>query len=243
MPIYSDNLKEEVRLELMRPDQIDAAKEKCPAIYVPFGAMEWHGYHNPTGLDCLKAHEQLVGLATRVGGVVYPPIYLGSGSGHHEYPNTYMVEAEPMKAVTVELLQKFQANGYEKAILLSGHYPNPDKYLESAVEEFNATNPSMQTLVLLECWVEGVGGDHAAKNETSYMLYLDPTTVDMQQLDREPRDDIGAADEQHNWLDHSFKDHPCYGLVGIDPRTHANAETGKLYTEMLLDHLAAWVTG
>lgn len=241
MPVYTDKLEEEVRLEYMRPEAIEAARDKCSAIYVPFGALEWHGYHNPTGLDSLKAHEQLVGLAARIGGVVYPPIYFGSGSGHNEYPNTYMVDAEAMQKITTQLLLGFQANGYQKAILLSGHYPNTGKYLEQTVETFNATNPRMKTLALKECEVEGVGGDHAAKNETSYMLHLDPRTVDMQQLDREPRDDIGEADEQHNWLDHSFKDHPCYGLVGIDPRTHANAETGKLYTELLLDHLAKWV--
>jgi creatinine amidohydrolase len=225
----------------MRPEAIEAARAKCPAIYVPFGAMEWHGYHNPTGLDSLKAHEQLVGLAARIGGVVYPPIYFGSGSGHNDYPNTYMVDAEAMQKITTQLLLGFQANGYQKAILLSGHYPNTGKYLEQTVEAFNATKPRMKILVLKECEVEGVGGDHAAKHETSYMLHLYPQTVDMQQLDREPRDDIGEPDVRHNWMDDSLKSHPCYGLVGIDPRTHANAETGKQHTELLIDNLAAWV--
>ena len=60
---YSGQIADEVRLERMRPEQIGAALAKRAAIYMPFGAMEWHGYHNPVGLDCLKAHEQLVGLA------------------------------------------------------------------------------------------------------------------------------------------------------------------------------------
>ncbi len=63
MPVYTDNLEAEVRLEYMRPEQIDAARARQPTIYLPFGALEWHGYHNPVGLDGLKAHEQLVGLA------------------------------------------------------------------------------------------------------------------------------------------------------------------------------------
>jgi creatinine amidohydrolase len=242
MPTYTDQLKEEVRLEYMRPEAIDAAREKLSAIYVPFGAMEWHGYHNPTGLDGLKAHEHLVGLAARVGSVVYPPIYFGAGGGHKEYPNTYMVDADAMIRITTDLLHRFEANGYEKAILLSGHYPNPGDYVEPAVEAFNATNPSMQILQLVEANVPGVGGDHAAKHETSYMLHLYPHTVDMQRLDVEPRDDIGEPDVRHNWMDDDLKAHPCYGIVGIDPRTHASAETGKAHTELLLDHLADWVT-
>jgi creatinine amidohydrolase len=79
MGIYSDKLVNEVRLERMRPAQIVAARDRHAAIYVPVGAIEWHGHHNPVGLDAVKAHEQLVGLAKEAGGVVYPPIYFGSG--------------------------------------------------------------------------------------------------------------------------------------------------------------------
>ena len=82
MGAFSDNLQQEVRLEYLRPDQIEAARQQQAAIYVPFGAIEWHGYHNVVGLDGLKAHEQLVGLAVQAGGVVYPPVYFGSGGGH-----------------------------------------------------------------------------------------------------------------------------------------------------------------
>ena len=71
MGIYTDHLNEEVRLECMRPEQIERAKARRPAIYLAFGSIEWHGYHNPVGLDALKAHEQLVGLAARCGGLVY----------------------------------------------------------------------------------------------------------------------------------------------------------------------------
>ena len=63
MDIYTRALRQEVRLEYMRPAQIDAAKAQRPAIYLPFGAVEWHGHHNPVGLDAIKAHAQLVGLA------------------------------------------------------------------------------------------------------------------------------------------------------------------------------------
>ena len=56
MAIYSDRPVEEVRLERLRPEQIDHALGRRPAIYVPFGALEWHGYQNPVGLDALKAH-------------------------------------------------------------------------------------------------------------------------------------------------------------------------------------------
>jgi hypothetical protein len=39
-----------------------------------------------------------------------------------------------------------------------------------------------------------------------------------------------------------YEGHPCYGLVGIDPRAHASTEEGRKNTEALLDFLAAWVS-
>lgn len=242
MAIYTDNLETEVRLEYMRPEQIDAARERLPAIYFPFGAMEWHGYHNPVGLDALKAHEQLVGLAARVGGVVYPAIYFGVGGGHKEWPGTYMVDGDAMTRIATDLLCRAEANGYRKAILISGHYPNKGDFMEQAAEDFHEDSRELETLVLVECELDNVDGDHAAKNETSFLLHLHPSTVDMARLDVEPRDDIGPPDERINWMGQEFDGHPCYGLVGIDPRTHATADTGRVYTDRLLDFLADWVS-
>ena len=79
MPTFSSQRTGEVRIERMRPEQIDQAIARRAAMYVPFGSLEWHGYHNPVGLDALKAHEQLVGLAQQAGGLVYPPRVLWRG--------------------------------------------------------------------------------------------------------------------------------------------------------------------
>lgn len=241
MGIYAANLTKEVRLERMRPAQIRAALARRAAIYVPFGAMEWHGYQNPVGLDALKAHEQLVGLAQRVGGVVYPPIYFGAGGGHTEWPHSYMVSGACMAQMVTELLHGFERDGYTHAILLSGHYPNRSEYLDAGVDAYRAQGGTLRALALLENEVDGVDGDHAAKYETSAMLYLDPETVDMSTLERAEPGRVGGPDESINWMGDEYQDHPCYGLVGIDPRPHASAAAGKQNTDRLLDFLADWL--
>ena len=242
MGVFSDNLQDEVRLEYMRPEAIEAAKEKQPAIYVPFGSIELHGYHNAVGLDSLKAHEQLVGLAVRVGGLVYPPVYFGSGGCHADFPSTFMVSGGPMVPVITELLHGFEAKGYKKAVLLSGHYPNRGEFIDAAVEAFKSAGGGMNILAIVECEVPDVDGDHGAKNETSFMLYLHPETVDMERLKLGPQDDIGPPDVRGWWLGDEFVDHPCYGLAGIDPRGRATSEAGRLNTEKLLAFLENWVT-
>jgi creatinine amidohydrolase len=241
MGVYADRLTDEVRLERMRPAQIEAAKARRAAIYVPFGALEWHGYHNPVGLDGLKAHEQLVGLALRAGGVVYPPVYFGSGGGHGAWPHSYMVSAEPMSRIVAELLVGFERDGYRAAILVSGHYPNRKEYLDAAVTAYMNGNGTMRVLAIVENQIEGIGGDHAAKYETSAMMFLDPSTQDLSTLKREPTGDAGGPEERINWMGEAHRGHPCYGLVGVDPRRHATVSVGRDSTERLINALAAWL--
>lgn len=241
MGIYSNQLTSEVRLERMTPEQIEAAKARRPAIYVPCGSIEWHGYHNVVGLDALKAHEQLVGLAQQHGGVVYPPLFLGSGGGHTDWPSSFMVSSKPMVQLMSELLHAFERDGYRQAILLSGHYPNHPEYQQPAVDRYRATGGKMRVLSLIEVQAPGVEGDHAAKQETSYMLYLHPNLVHMERLLDGPQNDIGGPDERINYMGDEYKGHPCYGLVDIDPRTHASAAVGRANTERLLAFLAQWL--
>jgi creatinine amidohydrolase len=227
----------------MHPAQIDAAKAQRPAIYVPFGAVEWHGYHNPVGLDALKAHEQLVGLAVHSGGVVYPPIYFGAGGGHTEWPHSYMVSAPAMTQIVTGLLHGFERDGYTHAILLSGHYPNRKEYLDAGVAAYRQAGGRLRVLALVENEAPGAGGDHAAKYETSAMLYLDPALVNLEELSRPPEDDIGGPEERVNWMNDEYRGHACYGLVGIDPRAYASAAVGEMNTTRLIDFLATWLDG
>ena len=243
MSRYTDILTTEVRLERMRPEEVETAKDAQAAIYIAFGSIEWHGYHNPVGLDTLKAHEQLVGLAARVGGVVYPPVFFGSGGGHTAWPSSFMVSAEPMIQLVTELLQGFERDGYCRAVLISGHYPNRPEYLHTARHVYLEAGGTMDVLTLIESEVRGGHGDHAAKYETSYMLHLLPELVDLNRLHAGPKDDLTGPDEVVNWMTPEYQDHANYGLVGIDPRVHASAEVGREETERLLDFLAAWVGG
>jgi creatinine amidohydrolase len=239
MGIYSDQLVVEVRLESMRPEQIAQAKARRAAIYVPFGSLEWHGYHNPVGLDAIKAHEQLVGLAQRAGGLVYPAVFFGSGGGHLDWPSSFMVSAEPMVQLVGELLRGFERDGYRQAVLLSGHYPNRPVYLDQAVEIYRAGGGSMRVLAIIENEAPGVPGDHAALHETSSMLYLHPETVAAERL-AQPADGLPDG-EVHNWMGPESSSHPCYGLVGIDPRGRASAGLGRESTGRLIAYLQDWL--
>ena len=113
--------------------------------------------------------------------------------------------------------------------------------MQPAVERYAAAGGKMRILALIENQAPGVGGDHAAKQETSFMLYLHPDLVDLDRLQQGPQDDIGGPEEVINWMKDEYKGHPCYGLVGVDPRVYATAEVGRANTEKLLDYLVEWL--
>jgi creatinine amidohydrolase len=238
---FSSALTREVRLERMRPTEIAAAKADNPTIYVAFGSIEWHGYHNPVGLDAIKAHEQLVGLALRIGGVVYPAVFFGAGGGHVTWPSSFMVDAEPMITLVTQLLWGFERDGYQKTVLLSGHYPNRSEYLDAGRQAYLSAGGQMQVLSIIENEVPGCQGDHGAKVETSAMLYLHPDTVDLSELERGNSKTLGGPQEEINWMGEAYRTHPCYGLVGVDPRAYASAAFGEVQTEALFAFLEAWV--
>jgi creatinine amidohydrolase len=60
-----------------RPKELVAASTKLPVAYLPLGILEWHGWHNPLGLDGVKAETVLAHMAAKFGGVVMPAQYWG----------------------------------------------------------------------------------------------------------------------------------------------------------------------
>ena len=143
-----------------------------------------------------------------------------------------------MAAILTELLHGFERDKFDSAVLLSGHYPNKGEYFEKAMDTYRKQGGTMRVIGMIENEVDGVGGDHAALYETSYMMHLIPELVDLSELSGAKDDDIGGPEEPRNWMDPAHKNHPCYGIVGIDPRSRASAEIGEMNTERLISYIA-----
>jgi creatinine amidohydrolase/Fe(II)-dependent formamide hydrolase-like protein len=97
----------------------------------------------------------------------------------------------------------------------------------------------LRALAIIENEVPGVPGDHASLYETSSLLFLHPETVAAERLALPPE---GLPDgDTHNWMGSESAGHPCYGLVGIDPRGRASAALGQESTEHLIVYLQHWL--
>ncbi len=219
----TNGLTQNVQMQFMRPAQLEAAVRAFPVVYVPFGLIEWHGRHLPLGNDALKSHAILVKCAEKYGGVVYPPVYFP----HAVYCNGpgKLVESDREWKIPMvtSLFERLKQTGFRVIIGVSGHN------IESQIEMINeALKP-----VVADRTVAGIGlwemtlsygkesdSDHAAKWETSNMMFFYPDLVDMSQLGSGPL---------------APKMKPPDGIGGLDPREHASAEVGRRNVELASD--------
>ena len=203
-----DDLKNElsaaVQMQYMRPAQLERAIREFPVVYVPFGLIEWHGRHLPLGNDALKAHAFLVKTAEQFGGVVYPPVYF-----HEGFPREFLVP------VLTELFQRLKKTGFRVLMGASGHNVQGqidliNKALQPVVADGTVAGMGLWEVTLSQGPESNT--DHAAKWETSNMMFFYPELVDMPALGDAPlAPDMKAPD----------------GIGGQDPRKHASAAVGK----------------
>ncbi len=204
-----NRLPAEVQMQFLRPGQLEARGKAFPVVYVPFGLIEWHGKHLPLGNDALKAHAILVKCAEMYGGVVYPPIWFHSGFNQ-----------EHLVPVLRELFEKLKWTGFRVIIGVSGHNVKEqigmiEKALEPVTADGTVRGAALWEISLSRC--EESNTDHAAKWETSNMMFFYPDLVDMSELGDEPI---------------KFDMSPPHGIGGLDPRAHASPEVGERNCEL-----------
>lgn len=138
-----------VQYERLRPHQIATRRGALPVAFLPIGTIEWHGVHNPVGLDTLKIHALLCECAKKIGGLVFPPLYYGenreqalmeanaadraeiaSGMGlsAENFAPGYMVEGvaaqnRNYQSLLVHILHQIKSLGFKVTIIGAGHYP------------------------------------------------------------------------------------------------------------------------
>ena len=205
----TNELSPSVQMQFMRPGQLEAAARKFPVVYVPFGLIEWHGKHLPLGNDALKAHAILVKTAERFGGVVYPPVYFHEGFNRRAFV-----------PVLTELFERLKRTGFRVIIGVSGHNVQGqidmiNQALKPVVADGTVAGVGLWEITLSRGKESGT--DHAAKWETSNMMFFYPDLVDMSELGTGP-------------LAPNMK--PPDGIGGLDPRVHASAKAGRRNVEL-----------
>jgi creatinine amidohydrolase len=212
----------EVRLEYMRPRQIDAIQKQCATLFQPLGTIEWHGLHSVVGVDALKAHALCVRAARKGGGLVCPPLY--GGVGGLKQPHTFVMDEEENIFANLtrpwieQLCREMARDGFKAIIMLTGHYGAAQQIVVRETAVRMSRSLSIPVLGIPEYWLGldvGYTGDHAAWGETSLMMHLYPGSVNLSELG----------------------DPPYRGVGGRDPKESSEAD-GKLLTDTIVSRLA-----
>jgi len=191
----------EVRLERLRPAEIEAAMRSCPTLYQPIGTIEWHGVHNVVGLDAVKAHHLCVRAAQHGGGLVAPALF--GGVGGMAEPHTFVMEPENdvqsvlLRSWLEKLCSEAARQGFKGVIVLTGHYGAAQQIVvrDVAVRASRCLGiPILGTPEYILALDAGYLGDHAAWGETSLMMYLDPDSVAIDRLGEPPHKGVGGRD-------------------------------------------------
>ena len=225
----------------LTPEALNRRIKNCPVGYIPLGTLEWHSWHLPIGTDAIESYELFKMTAQEIGGVVFPPLFLGPDISREEngvtyhgmevygtigtrvpYPvqklpgSCYWVPDDVFKSIIRGIAYNSQRVGI-RILVGTGHCPSSALFAsmeEEIKEKYNITlltpdmgNPQVQFVP-----------DHAAKIETSNIMFLRPELVHMENLSENPEDYPLAID-------------------GDDPRTTSSSELGRETVSKVKTHL------
>jgi creatinine amidohydrolase len=223
----------------LRPHEFRARLAERPIAYLPLGTLEWHGEHNPLGADALISAGLFERAARRFGGIVLPPLFLGPDRIRLEADGTllqgmdyadvttparqldgscYRIGEGLFLTICENVIEQAKRAGFQ-LIVADGHGPSRGAFARAADgwEAQFGIKLIVPSRDIREGWRSQM--DHAAKNETSLCMALQPETVDLSTLDA----------DRSVWPQ---------GVGGEDPRD-ASAEYGEACLTACLELLGA----
>jgi creatinine amidohydrolase len=225
------------RLELLLPFQIREILAARPVAFLPLGTIEWHCEHLPVGLDALTAHGLCLRAAAMGGGLVYPPLYYGTGGGHGDYPWTMMMPGPgEIEAQLHFTLSRMETLGVTRAVLFSGHFaPTQLDMIDRIAAQWNAKGSSLKAAASAVNRIPNLdfAPDHAGLFETTLLYGLHP---DLVQEDRLPQKQGEDAEADPYGAQRHAPDHPLWGIFGPDPRGFDKAKAAPL-VDAIVAHL------
>lgn len=227
--------------EELAPKEFLERLEACPVGYLPLGTIEWHGPHLPLGTDLFEGKDLFEKIAEKYGGIVFPPLFLGPDrityDGEKEYVgmdnwetylrcpkyerqqfpgSCYRVDDETYALILKNIIKQAARAGF-RVLAGVGHGPSTNQFAglaPFAKEKYGVTLLTPYMGAPERKFLH----DHAAKSETSNIMYFRPELVHMDRLSPEP------------------EDFPK-GVSGDDPRTTASREYAAKTVACVIDHM------
>jgi creatinine amidohydrolase len=200
------------------PQKLADIRAAFPVIYLPWGALEWHGPHLPLGTAGTIAQEMCEQAVRRTGGVLMPTTWLPVTTIPH--PHSLSMRASVVRSLWEDLFVRLKHAGWRVVVVVSGHYAQGHELAlieaaEEAINQHNLLVLGVPPLVM----VDETMHDHAALWETSMMMLLRPDLVNIDALGNGPLQPAASA------------------VIGQDPRGTASASMGRRALTMATEQI------
>ncbi|MCC3376566.1 creatininase family protein [Cohnella sp. REN36] len=172
---------------------------------LPIGCLEKHGDHLPLGTDMMIARAVSEKAAESEPFVVFPYYFLAQVSEVKHHPGTIAIDGELQMRLLGEMVKEIRRNGFRKIVLANGHGGNNywlryfvqtmlDARRDYIVYVYDLWELSPEQHRDLEARFETPGEyGHADHMETSAILHLDPSLVNMDRLNPGEWDPLGRG--------------------------------------------------
>jgi len=227
---------ERYQIERLNPLQIEAELAKNSLVYIPLGALEWHGLHLPIGLDSLTSHGICLRAAKETNGLVMPPFYYGMTGSIWHHPHTMLLEEDTVfLTILLTTLKRLEADGVREVIVFTGHFALRQlEALEKLKEEWESINKSLKISILSisDCPSVNMEADHGAIFETSVLSQIHPELVNIDNLptiEEEPANDVDGNSKGHHRSDPK---NVLFGIFGDDPRKYKEEQAKEIMEEI-----------
>ena len=187
-PLFSEK-KIKNYLPHMTWQEVETALQKTDMVIIPVGSIEQHGKHLPLCTDIQGVIEECKLIAQKTDVLVAPVIWVGVSEHHMGFPGTMTISPETFEAVVFESALSLIRHGFKKIMIYNGHGGNNtavnnilhriNHKTEATAVSLNAVEPPREESDALPeiDWHAGVG-------ETSWMLYVANSLVDMSKAEK-----------------------------------------------------------
>jgi creatinine amidohydrolase len=198
-----------VFLAEMTSPEVDAFLVQSRTVIVPVGSTEQHGPHGPLGTDALVPREVARRVAPRVNAAVAPTIDYALSYPHQGFTGVVHIRVSTFMALIEDVAVGLATMGFSRIVFLNGHYDNTyaiayacaaaGPRLAQGARAFPVNYWDGLTPDQAAEFFGPENGLHANRGETSAVMAIDPSLVDLERANAEmpPFPEVGNAAAVH----------------------------------------------
>jgi mycofactocin system creatininase family protein len=207
------------------------ANRESTVLLLPLGSCEQHGPHLPLDTDTQIAQHLCAQAAQQNNRILIAPSLSITASGEHAgFPGTLSIGTDALTQVLIEIVRS--ADWCNGVVFVNGHGGNTDA-VTAAVRTLKSEQRNVASW-----WPRIEHGDaHAGASETSMMLAIDPSRVNMAKAEAGSTKPIGEISEQLR--SGGVRTVSANGVLG-DPTT-ATSEHGQSLLSQLTQDLVTFI--